>query len=369
MLPAATDLAISTIYRAATGAVTWAAALARINADMGAGGMQLLGINPGNGALLFAHVSEGDAERAHLYVFGHHARDPRMLRVRASPLADWCYPGDDDAALMEEPDYRDNLAALGGRHAALLKLAEGRDEIVVVFLHARQDDRPFDAEQREALSRIGLHLREALPAYRRLKRVASEGALGASTIERTAHAMAIIDSDRRLAATNASFDEVLAQRRLFEVVSGVLQCPEAAIEKALTLAMMQTTAIPAGAVDRTRVVPLGTMRGDVFALSLTLLPPPPAMQAFASEAQVLLTAHQRPRLDQADTGRWQEAFRLSPAEAKVAAHIYAGLARKEIARALHVSPSTVKTQMESIFAKTETTRQAELVRVLSTLSR
>jgi DNA-binding CsgD family transcriptional regulator len=332
--------------------------------------MQLLGINPTHGAILFSHTSDGSQDRAHVYIRDYQLRDPRLPLLLRKPMGDWLLAQDDCGPAFHDKhaEYRDNLDGFGGGNAALLKLADGRDEIVLALVWERADGAPFDTHQRAYLARIGLHLREALPTYRRLKRMAGEGVVGAGLIQRTSRAMALIDRDRRVAATNRAFDAVVGERRLFEVVDGLLQCPEAVVEKSLTLAMMElAAAMPRG--DRTGVVPLNSVYGSVFALSVSAMASPESMQGFGAEPQVLLTAHQRPKLETVDTGAWQAAFRLSPAETKVAAHIFAGKAPKEVARALSVSPSTVKSQLDSIFAKTATTRQAELVRVLSTLSR
>lgn len=63
-----------------------------------------------------------------------------------------------------------------------------------------------------------------------------------------------------------------------------------------------------------------------------------------------------------------QAFGLSEAEARVAAHIASGSSPEEIAEHLNVSIHTVRTQLKSIFAKAKIGRQSELVALLSTLA-
>jgi DNA-binding CsgD family transcriptional regulator len=57
-------------------------------------------------------------------------------------------------------------------------------------------------------------------------------------------------------------------------------------------------------------------------------------------------------------------FCLSPAEAQIALGIAKGETLAEIAKARSVSVSTARGQLKSVFAKTGTHRQAELVRLL-----
>jgi pimeloyl-ACP methyl ester carboxylesterase/DNA-binding CsgD family transcriptional regulator len=60
----------------------------------------------------------------------------------------------------------------------------------------------------------------------------------------------------------------------------------------------------------------------------------------------------------------QEAFALTSAEVEIVRGIALGLPVKEIAEARGRSPETVRTQLRSILAKTETHSQSELVRVV-----
>jgi DNA-binding CsgD family transcriptional regulator len=67
--------------------------------------------------------------------------------------------------------------------------------------------------------------------------------------------------------------------------------------------------------------------------------------------------------------RAQTAFALTPAEARLADALVRGLSRAEFAQAVRVKPSTVKTQMQALFAKTDTRRESELIRMLLALPR
>jgi len=69
------------------------------------------------------------------------------------------------------------------------------------------------------------------------------------------------------------------------------------------------------------------------------------------------------------TGRLSEAslrsrFSLTPAEAQIALGIADGETLAAIAEARHVSVSTARGQLKSVFAKTGTHRQAELIALL-----
>jgi DNA-binding CsgD family transcriptional regulator len=62
------------------------------------------------------------------------------------------------------------------------------------------------------------------------------------------------------------------------------------------------------------------------------------------------------------------ALGLTHAEAKLAAQICSGLSLRDISAQDRRRITTLRTQLASIFAKTQTTRQAELVALIAQLS-
>ncbi|MBV8837183.1 MAG: helix-turn-helix transcriptional regulator [Alphaproteobacteria bacterium] len=65
----------------------------------------------------------------------------------------------------------------------------------------------------------------------------------------------------------------------------------------------------------------------------------------------------------------QQAFDLTPAEARLAAQIATGRSLPDIARAEGGSHETLRSQLKAVFAKTGTARQAELAVLLAKLAR
>ncbi len=64
----------------------------------------------------------------------------------------------------------------------------------------------------------------------------------------------------------------------------------------------------------------------------------------------------------------KDAYGLTSAEAKVALAAGSGLPIPQVAQQLGLSPNTVKTHLRKIFAKTATSRQAELARLMASLA-
>jgi uncharacterized protein YhfF/DNA-binding CsgD family transcriptional regulator len=68
----------------------------------------------------------------------------------------------------------------------------------------------------------------------------------------------------------------------------------------------------------------------------------------------------------AQTDLYAHAFRLTPAEARLAVHLASGASLTEAAEAFGVTHNTARAQLRSIFDKTDTHRQGDLVRLLHT---
>src|SRR5262249_25017234 len=61
-------------------------------------------------------------------------------------------------------------------------------------------------------------------------------------------------------------------------------------------------------------------------------------------------------------------FRLTPSEARLALRLVTGETQRSAAAELHISYETARTRLKSIFSKTGTCRQAELVVVIVPVS-
>ena len=65
-----------------------------------------------------------------------------------------------------------------------------------------------------------------------------------------------------------------------------------------------------------------------------------------------------------DVQMLRDWYGLTPAEARVAVLLASGFSLDEIVERLGIGANTVRTHLKSIFAKTDTRRQGELIRLL-----
>lgn len=170
---------------------------------------------------------------------------------------------------------------------------------------------------------------------------------------------AVIDRGRRLRAASVSFEKRIAP--MAALVNRRFGFHDVFLQRQLENALKDPTADPAvhSIASRTEpgqppfVMHLLPLRGRARALT-------------ASDGVVAFIATEaNASLPNADVLRM--LFDLSPAEAKLARRLVAGDTIEQSADALGVRPSTARTQLRSVFAKTGVDRQSGLILLLSGL--
>jgi DNA-binding CsgD family transcriptional regulator len=96
----------------------------------------------------------------------------------------------------------------------------------------------------------------------------------------------------------------------------------------------------------------------------SLLAPQQMMGAFGLRPVVVLLFYHPGSAPSIDSDLLHAVFGLTPAECRVATLLADGLSVKEIADRQRTRHDTVRKQLRSIYRKTATNRQAELVRLL-----
>lgn len=98
---------------------------------------------------------------------------------------------------------------------------------------------------------------------------------------------------------------------------------------------------------------------------IKLMPVPVAARSPFMGAEFVLALRDLDAVRRSSLDVLEEAFSLTPAEAKVASMIAEGCSPEGIADELNISRETVRNQLKAIFGKTETHRQNELAALIS----
>lgn len=229
----------------------------------------------------------------------------------------------------------------------------------------RRSEAPFSEQDRLLLTRVTPHLQRATQFYAKLSRTTSERDIYAGAVDQLSLATIILDERGRLLNTNSVAQSLLEEEDGLSLRKLHLHIQNRELNKTLQEAV--TTIIAAQQRGETSLVralriPRSAGRAD---LGMVIRPVPlsewgegqssPCATLFISDPDLRESASQQ---------ILGELFNLTPAEANLAILLSRGESLAEVSETQKISQHTARAQLKSIFAKTNISRQAELVRLI-----
>jgi DNA-binding CsgD family transcriptional regulator len=210
-------------------------------------------------------------------------------------------------------------------------------------------------------------LNSTLPQLRAASRVASmswrSGFCGQlRAFERLGRGALLLDSLGRVIEFNACvrFGDGL------DVVGGQLQVPRTADRSHLQRFLSAALAAPVSGQQAPTTLVLSRPSG-LRPLLLDAIRCTDAIRSMHSRAVGLVLVTDLERPGRLNSEVLSQLFGLTATEARLAREVATGAPLREIARRLHISEGHARQRLKSVFAKTRTTRQGELIALLARL--
>ncbi len=228
----------------------------------------------------------------------------------------------------------------------------------------------FDREAMETIRRLQPHFRHAAAVQARLDKADGRSGLALSALEMMAVGVVLLSQGNEILFTNAVAERLLAARQL--------RCEGRTIagRTADETRALRTLVARAAADKGLEKAPSGgvlVLDGDIDAPSLVVraapLSEPEIRASVGLDAPVMLLLNEVGGGAALPTDLLKEAFGLTRAEATVARALAEGQSLQQIADLLGTARSTVASHLNALFAKTQTRRQADLVRTLWSVPR
>lgn len=304
-----------------------------------------------------AFPSEGGIEYTDYYV----NIDPRQKSMQTAGLNQWicCHHSYDQFFFDHNEFCQDFLVRYGCRYVMGAWVDDSETHRSQLIALRAVGQKPFERADQLAAQRFSGHLQRALRLQAHTQNLQNKAELGAMAIDALALCMLIVDANRRILHLNREAERLLASAAFgLGGNGGRLSLNDSIDRNRLSALIAGATAFPAvgGAM---------ILRSDA---SLQLFVTPlPAASALVRDWQrplalvwVMETGKVLPQLELIG-----KLYDLSPAELRVASALLAGRTPEEYAQDTGVTINTVRTQLRSLFNKTGTRRQSELVAVLS----
>lgn len=251
--------------------------------------------------------------------------------------------------------------------AALLDKSSTGMALFGVFRHAR-DGLAVD-ETRGRMRLVVPHIRRAMLIGRLIGQKSAEAALLADSIDGLAAGIFLIDSERRVAHANAAGLALIAADDVVHAEDGKLFLRDA--ELSHTLRDVLTAKGNGDSVIGARSVASAIMARSGTAYSAHILPLSSGARRMAGagyKAAAAVFIHKAELETRAPAEVIARTWKLTPAELRVLLAIVEVGGVPEVALALGIAETTVKTHLGHLYAKTGTGRQADLTKLVAGFS-
>jgi len=361
---------VDRIYAAAEAPDLWPDALEGIaEATNSAASLVYRNLDAREGGVDFAARVAPDAAQAYQEYF--HKLDPWGNSPRAAVLVKSGAVVDGDELIersdLKGTEYYNDFARPHGLTRVLVGVLSKHGPFASVVSLTRDDGaEEHGCEEGRLLRALMPHLTRAVQIHRRLLPISVLDGAAVDALDCLASGIAVLDGSGRTIFLNRAAERILRKRDGLSVEHGCLAAalPQErdALRAMVGKAAMTTAGVSlrsGGALSISRpsmnrayhvlVTPLGRRHTSMHG-------PAAAVAVFISDPEERAST---------EIGTLVRLFRLTPAEARLAASIATGAPLNEVADTLGIGRETARTQLRSVFAKTGTTRQAELVRIVT----
>lgn len=240
------------------------------------------------------------------------------------------------------------------------------------FRGAREPE--FEEGKRDLLRLVLPHFSRALGIHVRLHDADLRSALSLSALDRLASGVILVGSHGKVLHLNRSAERIVSSNDGLSVNKQIdhmvltankpkeTRALHASIDLALRPATIEVPHFSQG-VHITR-----TSGRPAYLLNLAPLPPENEFGSARGRAHVIIFIVDPCASLALDAALLKRLYGFTEAEARVAGRMYVADTTRQASEALGVAESTIRAQLRSIFAKTGTHRQSELMKLLSSIT-
>jgi PAS domain-containing protein/DNA-binding CsgD family transcriptional regulator len=298
-----------------------------------------------------------------------HMGDDVNPRLRWSPLnapprlativrdSDFFAPGDPELTELKE-----RLAAIDLGHFMSVGTAlPGHTRLALVLHRDVCDRRDFDPDEESFALTLLPHLQQAIRLAEHIERTEEHAQDLAGALNRVRCALVLCDSDARVLWANSAAERIFARGSDIRVCAERLAMPLPQETTALRRRIAQVVQNDESAQPADRYVILGSTGLQVM-MHLVTGREVLSMCGRSPQGRVLLVLSSPGEVPTLPADLIGRVFALSPAESRIAAALFSGLTINEYASATGVTIGTARFQLQQVLAKTQASRQADLIR-------
>lgn len=365
---------IDLVYAAAEHPQLWRRFYDQLQVAAGVRSIHMLSFDKGLGTLAYSDGANMPVEGELAYMHHYRLVDPRIPMMQDLQIGEWlhCPQALGDALVATHPLYQEFLLPYDRRYNSMCKLVDMPEATIIFSLLSGEAEGPLAPEARAFVDRLLPHLQRACRIGIRNFVYSTQALVGHMLVDKLRQPVILMSPGGEVMHTNQAAQELLAATRLVQVEGGRLRLPQAQMRELqqrcleLEQAAKASRGLDQQVVDgqfRSLRIADAHSEESVFAF-YTLLSPQREMGSFGLRPVVMLLFYHPSSAPAIDASLLYAVFGLSPAECRIATLLAEGLSLKQIAHEQGTQHDTVRKQLRSIYQKTSTNRQPELIRLL-----
>lgn len=221
-------------------------------------------------------------------------------------------------------------------------------------------DADLNQQAAEQYTFLAPHLKRAFDLLRKRDSMASGHAEGRDLLDSVGVGVIYVTENLRVRSMNRSAEQMLSGNGPARVSPG----GRLALQNAETAAALEMLSLRFGSQAQPHVSLCKTADGAFFRVTLVRLRSDVFVELLNGPTVAILIEPASSLLPEERREHLRDMHGLTPAEVRIATGLAAGLSLREMAQANGVSYETIRTQLKSIYAKTDVNSQAALVSLL-----
>lgn len=301
-----------------------------------------------------------DAYRNHFHRVDNWSNRVKVVPAGAPQSMQMLIPDDE---LLRSEIYNDYMKPVGRRYALGMTLDVGPSRFLFA-LGRSKDEGDFASEHFAAMERVGTFMRRTLATQRLLQASEVNALASQAVMNQSRRGVMLLDASLRVVFQNRVASDMVMGGDIIGLRAGQLVAVNRNDERRFRDALDAV----ASRVGEQRILPLHGVRTDCkVTVSVVGISPAhaPMIDLGVVRPAILLIINDNANLPEVKPEHLESAFGFTVQEARTASLLLAGLELAEVAERLSISKETVRYHLKSLFAKTGTHSQRELVHYIT----